>query len=149
VEQIVEETGQRANLIAIVCDEMLKNLDKQQRVLNQEDVTRALHSQAVQGALVGWRRLSDDKQAARLDRIIVCATVEAGEFSLSDIMQVLDEHHYDYTTEQLTQSVARLELAFIIQRDKSRYRYCVPLFRERLLEQDVTALLKQELKSAR
>lgn len=149
VEQIVEETGQRANLIAIVCDEMLKNLDKQQRVLNQEDVTRALHSQTVQGALVGWRRLSEDKQAARLDRIIVCATVEAGEFSLSDIMQVLDEHHYDYTTEQLTQSLERLDLAFIIQRDKSRYRYCVPLFRERLLEQDVTALLKQELKSAR
>jgi hypothetical protein len=147
VEQIVEATGQRANLIAIVCDEMLKNLDK--RVLNQEDVTRALHSQAVQGALVGWQRLSEDKQAARLDRIIVCATVEAGEFSLSDIMQVLDEHHYDYSTEQLTQSLARLELAFIIKRDKDRYRYCVPLFRERLLEQDVTALLKQELKSVK
>jgi hypothetical protein len=147
VEQIVEATGQRANLIAIVCDEMLKNLDK--RVLNQEDVTQALHSQAVQGALVGWQRLSEDKQAARLDRIIVCATVEAGEFSLSDIMQVLDEHHYAYTAEQLTQSLARLELALIIQRDKSRYRYCVPLFRKMLVEQDAKALLKLELKSVK
>jgi transcriptional regulator with XRE-family HTH domain len=148
VEQIVEKTGQRANLIAIACNEMLKQLDRQQRVLTQEDVTRALQSKTVQDALAGWRRLSEDEQAAGLDRFIVCATVKTGEFSLYDIMQVLDEHHYAYTAEQLNQSLARLELALIIQRDKDRYRYCVPLFRQMLVEQDVTALLKLELKSA-
>jgi transcriptional regulator with XRE-family HTH domain len=148
VEQLVEATGQRANLIALACNEMLKQLDRQQRVLTQIDVTRALQSKVVQDALAGWLRLSEDQQAAGLDRIIVCATVEAGEFSLSDITKMLDEHHYAYTAEQLTQSLARLELALIIKRDKDRYRYCVPLFRKMLLGQDVTALLKLEFRSA-
>jgi len=147
VEEILIKTGQRANLIAIVCDEMLKNLDKQQRQLNQPDVTRALHSQAVQGALVGWRRLSSDEDAARLDRIIVCATITQGEFSLTDVMTVLDQHHYVYSTEQLNQSLARLELAFIIQRHNLCYNYSVPLFQEILREQDIKALLTQEFKT--
>lgn len=147
VEQILVKTGQRANLIAIVCDEMLKNLDKTQRVLNQQDVTRALHSQAVQGALFGWQQLSNDEQAARLDRVIVYASIKSGEFDLSDIMKMLEEHDYIYTPEQLNQSLARLKLAFIIRRDKNRYSYCVPLFREMLLEQELEALLKQEFKS--
>ena len=147
VEDILIKTGQRANLIAIVCDEMLKNLDKQQHKLDQQDVTRALQSQAVQGALVGWRRLSGDEDAARLDRIIVCATITQGEFTLTDVMTILDQHHYIYTTEQLNQSLARLELAFIIQRHNLCYHYCVPLFQEILRDQDVKALLTQEFKT--
>ncbi|HAI69323.1 MAG TPA: hypothetical protein DCM38_07805, partial [Gammaproteobacteria bacterium] len=101
----------------------------------------------VQGALVGWRRLSSDEDAARLDRIIVCATITQNEFSLTDIMTVLDQHHYVYTTEQLNQSLARLELAFIIQRQNLCYNYSVPLFQEILREQDIKALLTQEFKT--
>jgi transcriptional regulator with XRE-family HTH domain len=148
VEQLVEATGQRANLIALACHEMLMPLNKQQRVLTKTDVEHALQSRAVQDALVGWRQLSKDEQAAHLDRLIVYATVEAGEFSLYDITQVLDEHHYAYMGEQLNQSLDRLELAFIIQRDKDHYRYCVPLFRKMLVEQDVATLLRLELRSA-
>jgi hypothetical protein len=149
VQQIVSKTGQRANLIAIVCDEMLKNLEKLQQVLTAQDVSRALASQAVHGALMGWQQLTDDEPATQLDRIIVYATIEVSEFSLTDMMQLLNNYNYTYTTEQLNQSLARLELAFILQRERNRYRYCVPLFREMLLEQDVQALLKQEFKSIR
>ncbi|OAD20413.1 ATPase AAA [Candidatus Thiomargarita nelsonii] len=146
VEQIITATGQRANFVAIVCNEMLQNLPSDRRVLNQEDVTRALHSEAMEQALGAWRQLSADEQAARLNRIIVWATVESGEFCLSDVIGVLNKHDYVYTTEQLNQSLKRLELAYIIRREKSRYRYCVPLFREWLLEQEVGALLEQEFK---
>jgi sugar lactone lactonase YvrE len=147
VEQIITATGQRANFVAIVCDEMLQNLPSDRRVLNQQDVTRALHSEAIEQALGAWRQLSrGDEQAARLDRIIVWATVESGEFSLTDVMSVLNKRDYVYTTEQLNQSLKRLELAYIIRREKSRYSYCVPLFREWLLEQEVGALLEQEFK---
>ncbi|EDN69378.1 hypothetical protein BGP_3448 [Beggiatoa sp. PS] len=125
---------------------MLKNLDREQRILTEKDVTRALSSQAVRGTLVGWR-LTDDDSAARLDRIIVCATIKKSEFILTDVMKVLDKYNYIYTTEDLNQSLARLELAFIIKRDSNKYSYCVPLFQEILLEQDVQALLKQEFKS--
>jgi O-acetyl-ADP-ribose deacetylase (regulator of RNase III) len=146
VAQIIEQTGQRANLIAMVCDELLKNLDRHQRILTQEDVIEVLSSQTVRGALMGWRRLTDDDNAARLDRIIICATIKKGEFSLTDVMQILNAHNYLYTTEHLNQSLARLELAFIIKREKNQYRYCVPLFRDMLLEQNVQALLEQEFK---
>jgi WD40 repeat protein len=146
VEQIITETGQRANLIAIVCDEMLKDLPSERRVLTKEEVSHALKNQAISETLLGWSKLTDDKQAIRLDRIIVYATVETGKFKLSEVMTVLDEHEYDYSTDQLTQSLARLELAFIIRRENSVYHYCVPLFREILLGQEVDMLLKHELK---
>lgn len=149
VEQIITATGQRANFVAIVCDEMLQNLPPDRRELNEQEVTRALHSEAIEQALGAWRQLSrGDEQAARLDRIIVWATVESGEFSLTDVIEVLNKHDYVYTTEQLNQSLKRLELAYIIRREKSRYSYCVPLFREWLQEHEVGALLEQEFKNS-
>jgi sugar lactone lactonase YvrE len=69
VAQIITATGQRVNLVAIVCDEMLKNLPSERRILNAEDVAKALHSWAIQQTLAGWRQLSDDKQAASLDSV--------------------------------------------------------------------------------
>jgi len=128
VEQIITATGQRANLIATVCDNMLKNLADERRVLNAEDVTLALHSEAVQTALA-WGKSKND-----LENVIIEATVETGTFKLSDVTQVLDEREYVYSHEQLKQSLKRLELAFIIRRDKKQYTYCVPLFREMWLE---------------
>ena len=148
VAQIITATGQRANLVATVCDEMLKNLPSEQRILNAEDVAKALHSKAIQQTLAGWRQLSDDKQSASLDRIIVYATIEAGEFTLTNVMTVLNAHEYVYTTEQLNQSLERLELAYIIRHDKNHYSYCVPLFREMLLESEAGTLLEQEFKQA-
>lgn len=59
-------------------------------------------------------------------------------------MDQLDEYHYDYTGDQLKQSLNRLKLAFIIRQEKKSYRYCVPLFRQMLMKQDLTALLRAE-----
>jgi len=147
VEKIITATGQRANLIAIVCNEMIKNLPNDRRVLNAQDVETALHSHAVEDALSSWTMLiKNEPTMSHLIRIIVYATIEAGEFILTEVMAVLNAHEFVYTTEQLTQSLKYMELAYIIQREKSKYRYCVPLFREMLLEQDVKALLEQELR---
>ncbi|RKZ37846.1 MAG: hypothetical protein DRQ49_08355 [Gammaproteobacteria bacterium] len=145
IEQIIIKTRQRANLMATVCDEMLKNLPAEAQVLTKKEIICALKNQAISEALGGWSQLTDDKQAACLDRIIVYATVKKGKFKLSEIMTLLDQYQYDYTTEQLMQSLTRLELAFIIRRDEeSIYHYCVPLFREMLLRQEVDRLLKHE-----
>jgi sugar lactone lactonase YvrE len=146
VEQILTATGQRANLIAIVGNEMLNNLANNQRLLSQADISQALSSQAILEALAGWMQLTHDEHAARLDRIIVYATVEIGEFKLTTLMQILNENNYSYTTEQLQQALVRLELAFIIRRNHANYTYCVPLFREMLIaSQAITVLLQQEL----
>ena len=148
VEQILTATGQRANLIAIVGNEMLNNLANNQRLLSQADISQALSSQAILEALAGWMQLTHDEHAARLDRIVVYATVEAGEFKLTTLMQILNENNYSYTTEQLQQALVRLELAFIIRCNHANYTYCVPLFREMLIApQAITALLQQELQA--
>ncbi|MCK5718810.1 MAG: hypothetical protein KAH84_02540 [Thiomargarita sp.] len=142
VERIVVETGQRANLIAIVCDEMLKDLTLKQKITTKI-VSKALKNKTISEMLGGWTQLTNDKPAASLDRIIVYATVEKGEFELSELITLLGQ--YNYTTEQLMQSLTRLELAYVIQREKRVYYYSVSLFREILLEQAVDSLLKHEL----
>ena len=144
VKQILEQTGQQANLIAIVCAKMLNKLGKGQRTLTQENVEQALQSRAVEEALIGYGRLTDDKQAAGLDRIIVYLTVEKGNFTLMTLMDELDKYHYTYTADQLKESLTRLELAFIICREGKSYRYCVPLFQQMLIKQDLKALLRAE-----
>jgi len=146
VAQILTETGQRANLIATVCDEILNKLAIKQRVLTQKEVNNALHSKAIAEALSGWGELTGDEQATRLDRIIIYATIKKGEFTKTALLNFLNKYRYSYTTTQLEKSLKRLEIAFIIQRDnKNRYNYCVPLFRKMLLKEDLIALLKQEL----
>ncbi len=145
VEQIIIKTGQRANLIATVCDEMLKKLPAEAQRLTEKEIVKALKSTSTTEAL-GNCQLTDNKQAARLDCIIVYSTVKKGKFTLSEIMSLFDQYQYDYTTDQLRQSLSRLELAFIIRREETVYHYCVPLFREMLLKQEVDSLLKHELK---
>jgi len=152
VEQIITAMGQRANLVAIACDEMVKQLPSHRRMLNQKNIRDAFDSDRMREALGGWLQLSDDDQIDRLARIIVYARIEAGEFSLTDVMGVLNAHDYVYTTVQLNKSLECLELAYIIrcetdEKGKNRYRYCVPLFREWLLRQEVGALLEQEFRS--
>ena len=146
VEQLLIATGQRANLIAIVCHEMLKGLKSQQRVLGEEDLVSALRSQAVRDALTGWGMLSINEPENHLDRIVVYATVKKGEFKLEDLMSLLETYHCTYTAEQLKQSLDRLALSFVIQREaEGWYKYCVPLFRDMLLEDNVEELLRWEL----
>jgi len=149
IQRIITETGQRANLISIVCTEMLKKLSNEQRVLNMIDVTKALNSQAIEEALANWESIFEDEQTARLSRIIVYATVEEGHFTLKDVTNLLEKHEYVYTAEQITELLKHLELAYVIQCEKGQYNYCVPLFRKMLLENNMAVLLEQELKEGK
>ncbi len=148
VENMLSATGQRANLIAIVCNEMIKSLKNHQRVLGKEDMAQAIKSETVRDALKGWGKLSFNDQENRLDRIIVYATIKAGEFQLGELMSLLETHDCTYTAEQVKHSLERLALSFVIKRESSgRYHYSVPLFRDMLLEEDVDDLLRWELKA--
>jgi hypothetical protein len=126
---------------------MLKGLQSNQRVFSAADLRGALHSNAVRDALAGWAALSDNTEETRLDRIVVYATVQAGEFKLGQLRQFLETQGRNYSAEQVKQSVDRLALSFVIKREpEGRYVYCVPLFREMLLEEEVEELLQWELK---
>jgi hypothetical protein len=151
VKQILTATGQRAHLVAIACHEMVTQLSTHRHALNQEDIKHAFDSENMREALAAWQQLSDDEPIDRLARMIVYATIEAGEFGLTDVMDVLNAHDYVYTTVQLNNAITCLELAYIIQcetdkKGKNLYHYCVPLFRKWLLRQEVDALLEQEFR---
>ena len=54
VEHIVDSCGQRANLIAIACQHIVRNLPPKQRVIEAGDVDKALRSDELRRALSGW-----------------------------------------------------------------------------------------------
>jgi hypothetical protein len=147
VEILLKETGQRPNLIAIIYNEMLKNLDMTQRVIRHEHLEEAMDSKEVRSSLSGWERLTSDETCNRLGRIIVYGTINQETFNQTKLMRILDSHGCSYEPEAVKQSLARLELAFILKRQKQGYFYCVPLFKKMVQKQDPEDLLNRELKS--
>jgi hypothetical protein len=149
VNKLLVKTGQRAHLIATICNEMLKELGKGKCVLGDEEIVQAFNSDAVLTVLTEWQsggELLNDEPASHLDRIIVYATIEKGEFNLIELPQKLTKLGCTYTTTQIKQSLERLIFNYVIKSTASgQYVYCVPLFREMLLKEDVNDLLQWEL----
>ena len=142
VELIIKESGRRANLVAILCHEILQILENR-RVIEATDIKRALDSREIYTALGGWGNLAGKK--SRLDRIIVYATIEQKQFSATELWQQLDALNFVYQPEQVNESLARLELAFILKREKDQYSYRVPLFYNLLKTQGTSEMLTREL----
>ena len=145
VEHIIEQTGRRANLIAIVCHEILQHLENR-RMIAADDVKHALDSDEIRSSLGGWGNLTGENTTqSHLDRIIVYGTIELGQFSLKELWQQLDTLDLSYQPTQVNESLTRLELAFILKRKKDQYRYRVPLFCHLLKTQGACKMLKDEL----
>jgi len=150
VDQLLEATGQRANLMAIVCDQILKQLKADQRIIEADDVQRSLYSDKTFNALKGWGAMTDDKQACRLDRIVVHATVHKDRFDLAELVEILNQHGLKPDGPKMDHSLARLELGFVLGRDDGgNYFYRVPLFREMIMKEDPAVRLKVELDAYR
>ncbi len=162
VERLVRQTGQRANLIAIVCSEILKqlssvplrgNLDPRRRIISEGAVDNALESTAIDDALEGWRHLGGGDAEdggdvdSRLDRILVYATVDRGGFTQAEMLRMLEQTGHRVEPERVLLSLKRLELAYVLGRSGADYGYRVPLFVKRLREQQPAVLLEQELSS--
>jgi len=145
VEHLVERTGRRANLIAITCDEILKNLDAATRTIRAADVDAALASWAIHDALDGWKYLAGEDES-RLDRIVVYATIEGDAFTLAEVLETLARHGSEIAADRVERSLKRLELAWVVGSDGDAFRYRVPLFVDRVRGQDPASLLRTELK---
>jgi len=145
VERILALTGGRANLIAIICDQLLQGLGLAQRELTAADLDRALESRSLRSALEGWAELTKDEAANRLDRVIVYDLIEQAEFTLAQVLELLTRRGYQAAPEQVKESLTRLELAFIIGRSQDRFRWQVPLWRERVRAEEPRRMLEREL----
>ena len=105
MDELVRKTGQRANLISIPCNEIVKGLDLTERVIEKEDVHHALDGDAIERALAGWGQLGSSDEESWLDRIVVYTTIEAGEFSQAGLLRDLAERRYPANLTAVDQSI--------------------------------------------
>lgn len=145
IDQLLAATGRRANLLAIACYQIIEKLQADQRVIGERDVEQALNRDKLINALKGWDAMTDDEQACRLDRIIVWSTVAMERFSFAELMALLDKHGVKAETRRIEQSLARLELAFVLGEDGGMYSYRVPLFRKMILVDSPQAKIQNEV----
>jgi hypothetical protein len=148
VDALVLESGHRANLVAILCQECLQSLPMGATRIRHEQLQAALTSQAAQDAVSGWAHLTQDTSAARLDRIIVYRIAQTGAQRLTDLLALLDAHDVHCDIEHLRQALARLRLAWVLLQDGDHYRFAVPLFERQFDQAELTLFLERELRAA-
>ncbi|MBF0440170.1 MAG: hypothetical protein HQL93_13770 [Magnetococcales bacterium] len=142
VTHLIEQTGQRANLIAMACNTLLENLEIHNRVITAQQVKTALDSLDIRNFLLSvWTNMNQDQKANALDRILVYLSAEQDEITLSGIRQKL----LKVTPEEIKASLARLELAFVLNRQENRYRHQVPLLQNMLRAENLRELIAGEL----
>ena len=142
VDELVVESGGRANLIAIICQECLEQLGQGRDVIGEAELRAALESQAVHDALSGWTRLSKDAEACRIDRVIVYQIATEGETELADLLERFAPR---WSAAEIQASLQRLRLAFVLHQDGHLLRFAVPLFRRQLDAAEAAAYLRSEL----
>jgi hypothetical protein len=148
IEQLLADTGQRANLMAIACHEILAQLRPDQRIITSEDVQRSLHSERVFEALRGWDAMTDDPEACQWDRLVVYSTIDQEPFDFAALVGRLRQHGLTPDGRAIEHSLAWLELGFVLGRnDQGRYVYRVPLFRQLILRDAPSAKLQVEVDS--
>lgn len=148
VDMLVEVSGQRANLVAILCQECLQALPAGVSRIGHEQLQAALSSQAAQDAVAGWAHLTQDASAARIDRIIVYRIAQTGAQRVADLLALLDARGVRCDIERLRQALARLRLAWVLRQDGDRYRFAVPLFERQFDQAELALFLDRELKAA-
>ena len=92
----------------------------------------------------GWESITGDEQDDHLDRIVVYATIRDREFTQTSLQETLKDRSLDVPIEELRRSLRRLELAYYVRRNEGDFQYCVPLFVDMLLAEDIAAALDDE-----
>jgi hypothetical protein len=153
VESIVNACGQRANLVAMVCQSALESLDRGERIITSSLTERALRSDFIGDALAGWSRLSPEPQACALDRAIVYRVAQRslrGEsgLTIAGWLEELDNAGARVPSEAVRRAFSRLQLAYVLLRDDEaeQWRFAVPQQTRQFEAGEVDALLERELR---
>ena len=145
VQDMVRACGQRANLIAYVCHQLIKDLPAQQRIITAGDIHHVLTSREMNKRLEGWV-VGISEQEQRYDRLVIYATIGKESFSTGELIKQLEEQNLTFDTAELERTLSRLELAFIFTRENNRWRYRVPLFVDYIRADDPDVKLATILK---
>ena len=147
VKWMIKKLGQRANLIQIVCDDLIKNIDASKKIIEKQDIEKALESEKILEFIRDWNDIIDDAKERWIDRIIVYGTISKSRFSDSDLQMIIDKYDLDINSNELDKALARLRLGFIIKKEDGVYSYRVPLFVENILASDVEGRFDREVKN--
>ena len=144
IEQLINACGQRANLISKICQHIVANLPVKQRVIEAGDVHEALYSDEIRKELTGWV-IGNNPLEQHYDRLVVYATVSGDHFSTGELISLLQHEGVILDIAELERTLLRLEMAFILRREKGRWLYRVPLFVEYMREESPELKLEAEL----
>jgi hypothetical protein len=154
--RLVAACGRRANLVAIVCQQLLAQLGRGERVIDAAQLHAALVAEPVFDALAGWARLTPDPVANRIDRIVVYRLAaeqldgNGGRgVPLEALLADFDAAGVVVDPESLRRALARLQLAYVIRRedDGLRYAFAVPLFATQFQREEACTLQQRELQA--
>jgi hypothetical protein len=97
--------------------------------------------------LKGWQKISLNEDENTLDRAILFLTLKEQSFRLSDVVKMLKMVGLDSADEnKINESLERLVIGYFLEKDRGDYSYRVPLFKEKLLYEDIDILLKREVR---
>ena len=143
INNLIERCGQRANLISIISNAILKNLKGY--VITQNDIDYAVEHSYLEENFRDWY-VMDKKGHNVLHRVIVYITINKKSFRLKDVMEILQKYNIRIDSYTVRDALERLVLGFILKRYRGNYSYRVPLFIEQLLDEDIELLLGTDIK---
>ncbi len=144
VEKLIHEVGQRANLISIACDAILKNLKQGKKTIREKEVAEALDSEEVLYAIRGWERITGNHNIDRLNRMVVFGTIRMNRFAIEDVIEILDRNELSFHPETIQKSLESLKLASILRTLDGKYAYSVPIFQKMVLKDNPESLFQIE-----
>ena len=131
LDEVIAKCGNRANLIAMVCDNIIKGLEN--KTITKETVDHAMEQENIYETLMEWEGLSSGRENS-INRLIVYLSFEMESFSLTDIVGRIEKEGLEIGIKEVERSLRQLTLGYVIQKRKNRYYYPIPLLIEMLLE---------------
>jgi hypothetical protein len=141
IDFVIDKCGNRANLIAIICKELLEKIDG--REIRKEHIDMVLANREIDDSMRSWERLSGDMLNDTLNRLIIYLTINKESFRLKDVVNefkkidfntIFDDINIRITTKDIEDTLLRLEIGYILKKEKGNYSHIIPIFKEKLLE---------------
>ena len=136
VEQLIVRCGRRANLLATTCSKIIGALGEEQRIITQEMVETVVKQTGLdEYKLSTWGRIGGkgDKVSNALDRLIVYLTLKEEQFTFEEIVEQLEEIKPDIEIENITKSLKRLVIGYVLSEEEGVYKRRIPLLKEKIL----------------
>jgi predicted AAA+ superfamily ATPase len=157
INNIVGKMGQKAQLISLVCQELLlddKSMKKisidgiENALITKKDVERVFQNRKkIRTELVQWVKLEDDKKGELLRKLIMYGMLKNDKFNLEDVQKFLKNHEIYIDLTDVEYHLELLVLSFFFRKEIYSYSFRVPLQREFLLEDNIEMQIRETVYS--